>query len=195
MSSPIRLSISAVCFILFAFQLVFAQDSTQVSGVSKSSQYLLGDEERLEMLVYIWGEVRSPGEYRIPFNTNVVELISIAGGPVRSAKLDNVQITRQASQWSVNSEKIENIIESAQEPMTEDMLKRSLQTASRKILFYNVDKYLGDEDMVIPPPILKPGDVVNVSTNNWYWWREMIKVLHEVAVIASVYAWFLRSKI
>jgi hypothetical protein len=195
MSTAIRLRLSALLFLMTTLQILLAQDSTQVSDYSKSSQYLLGNEERLEMLVYIWGEVRTPGEYRVPFNTNVVELISIAGGPVRSAKLTNVQITRQASQWSVDSEKIENIIESAQEPLTEDVLKRSLQTASRKILVYNVDKYLGDEDMVIPPPILKPGDVVNVSTNNWYWWREMIKVVHEVAVIASVYAWFLRSKI
>jgi hypothetical protein len=166
----------------------------QPQDTSKTSEYLLGSEERLEMVVAIWGEVKLPGKYRVPYDTNVVELISIAGGPTPNAKLSRVQITGKASQWATNTEAIESVVKDSSEPLGPEELKRRLETVSRKILVYNVSKYLSDHKMVTPPPILQPGDVVNIRTRAWYQWRETIRVIHEVALIASIYAWYLRAK-
>ncbi len=43
-----------VFLILFFTALNFAQEK------SKTSEYLLGEQEKLEMVVAIWGEVRKP---------------------------------------------------------------------------------------------------------------------------------------
>lgn len=163
-------------------------------GKSQSSDYILGDEERLEMIVAIWGEVQKPGEHRVPYNTSLVELISIAGGPTRSANLSRVQLTRHAQEWNMSPQTIEQILqESDAHHLTESELKRRFDTASRKILFYDVNNYLADQDMVMPPPLLQPGDVVFVRTSSWTFWREAIRVVHEIALIASIYAWYLRN--
>lgn len=168
--------------------LIFSQDD------NSTSDYLLGDEERLEMVVAIWGEVRNPGEHRVPYNTNLVELLSIAGGPTSNAKLSKVQLTRQASEWSISPQMLDTIMkESGGDKIKDTELKRRFDTASRKIVFYNVNKYLGDDDMLMPPPILEPGDVVYVRATAWIFWRDVIRVVHEIALIASIYAWYLRS--
>ncbi len=159
-----------------------------------ASDYILGDEERLEMVVAIWGQVRNPGEHRVPYNTNLVELISAAGGPTDKARLDKVQLTRQADEWSLSPEMLDTIIkESGGDKIKDADLRRRFDTASRKIVYYDVNKYLGDQKMLMPPPILQPGDVVYVRTNAWTFWRDAVRVVHEVALIASIYAWYLRS--
>ncbi len=161
----------------------------------KASDYILGDEEQLEMVVAIWGEVQNPGKHRVPYNTNLIELISIAGGPTKTARLGNVQLTRQASEWSISPETLETIMkESGGDKIKDGELKRRFDAASRKIVFYDVNKYLGDRDMLMPPHILQPGDVVYVRTSSWTFWRETIRVVHELALIASIYAWYLRAR-
>ncbi len=128
------------------------------------------------------------------YNTNIVELISIAGGPTQSATLSRVQLTRQATGWSISPAMLETIIkESGGGKIKDEELKRRFDTASRKIISYDVDRYLGDKNMLMPPPILQPGDVVHVRKNSWYYWREAIRVVHELALIASIYAWYLRA--
>lgn len=167
--------------------------SAPAQEVSKTGEYLLGTEERLEMVVAIWGEVKTPGEYRVPYNTNVVELISIAGGPTANARLSDVLVTGKAAQWTTRPDALESVVQGAKTPLPADELKRRLETVSRKILVYDVDKYLSDQKTVTPPPILQPGDVVRVKTKAWTKWRENIRVIHEVALIASIYAWYLRA--
>lgn len=167
----------------------FSQDD------SKTSDYILGEEEELMMVVAVWGEVRTPGEYRVPYNTNLVEVLSVAGGPTRNARLSAVQLTRQPDEWSVSPDALESIMnETSEEALDDEELKRRLDTASRKIIVYDVNSYLGDQEMLTPPPVLQPGDVVHVRTNSWYWWRETIRVTHEIALIASIYAWYLRAR-
>ena len=178
----------------FWFMLIFVC-GLQAQEQSKTSDYVLGNEEQLEMVVAIWGQVRQPGEYRVPYNTNLVELISISGGPTNDAKLGKVILTRLSAEFSLSEEALESIAQQSQdESINEQELKRRLTTASRKIIHYNVSKYLGDQDMLEPPPLLKPGDVVHVRTSAWTRWREAIRVIHEVALIASIYAWYLRAR-
>jgi NADH:ubiquinone oxidoreductase subunit F (NADH-binding) len=46
------------------------------------------------MEVNLWGYVRNPGRYEVPISTDLVELLSFAGGPTQGASLDDVKIVR-----------------------------------------------------------------------------------------------------
>ena len=69
-------------------------------GFSKNSGsiYLysgtLTGSEQLKIKTYIWGQVRNPGLYIIPDNTDLLTLISSAGGPTENAKLAKIKIIR-----------------------------------------------------------------------------------------------------
>lgn len=52
-----------------------------------------GDEELL-VPVSVWGEVQRPGAYNVPDGTNLVGLLSYAGGPTVYANLGQVKLTR-----------------------------------------------------------------------------------------------------
>ena len=68
------------------------------SELNRGSIYLysgnLTGSEQLKIKTYIWGQVRNPGMYIIPDNTNLLTLISSAGGPTENAKLSKVRIIR-----------------------------------------------------------------------------------------------------
>ena len=44
--------------------------------------------------LYIWGEVKSPGLYYVESNADILELISLAGGPTPDADLAHVKLVR-----------------------------------------------------------------------------------------------------
>ena len=170
--------------------VVFSQESP------KQSQYLLGTEEALEMVVHIWGEVRNPGEYRVPYETTVLELISKAGGPTMYAKLSKVRLTRESKSWYLTQDALKTIVaESRAGRITEDKLEESLKKHfANRIMEYDLTRYLEDREALTPPPTLQPGDVVYVPSSSWRAWREVVKVAHEIAIITSIYVWYLRSK-
>jgi len=59
-----------------------------------SDHYFLDPEEGLDITVQIWGAVRRPGLYRVRDATNLLELISEAGGPTEYANLKSVKLIR-----------------------------------------------------------------------------------------------------
>ncbi len=160
------------------------------------SQYLVGGESELEMVVHIWGEVIKPGEYRVPYDTNVLELISKAGGPTKYANLTKIQLTREAEAMNMTQAAIKSLVTDARAgKITEDKLEESLKNHySSRLHVYDAKKYLKDKEGFNPPIVLRPGDVVTVFPNAWYHWREFVRVSHEIAVIASVYVWYLRAQ-
>jgi hypothetical protein len=151
--------------------LFFVMLTVRVCGqeAARTTDYILGKEEKLEMIVHIWGEVRSPGEYRVAYDTDILELISKAGGPTSFANLKKVRLAR-----TLGGEKAQN--------------------TSPRILEYNVSRYLHEKNDKTPVPVLRPGDVVVLSQNSWFRWRELVRVAQEAAMIASVYVWYLRAK-
>ncbi len=179
-----------VFFALFFRTDLAAQDTT------RASQYILGTEEKLEMVVHIWGEVRSPGEYRVSYDTNLLELISKAGGPTSYANLSKVRLTRESEQWHLNPDDLKKlVVESKSGRINEDRIEQSLQSHfAKRALLYDLSQYIKNKKSLEMPPTLHPGDLVFVPQNGWFKWREIVRVAHEVAVIASVYVWYLRSK-
>ena len=45
--------------------------------------------------VYIWGEIAKPGLHFIPSETDFIKGISLAGGPSKNAKLENIKLFRR----------------------------------------------------------------------------------------------------
>lgn len=61
-------------------------------------QYPGSRDEQLMINTYIWGQVRSPGLYQIPDDTDLLTLLSSAGGPTENAKLSKIKIIRPTAQ-------------------------------------------------------------------------------------------------
>lgn len=88
--------IPLVLLIIFTCSL-FAQNEGG-SGNNTGSIYLysgtLTGSEQLKIKTYIWGQVRNPGLYIIPDDTDLLTLISSAGGPTENAKLTKIKVVR-----------------------------------------------------------------------------------------------------
>ncbi len=69
--------------------------STRIGQYNNQSGYFdLSDPESLNIIVSLWGFVKYPGRYLVPFNTTATDLISYGGGPQDNAYLDRVQLFR-----------------------------------------------------------------------------------------------------
>jgi protein involved in polysaccharide export with SLBB domain len=52
------------------------------------------DPESVNIKVSVWGFVKYPGKYIIPYYSNAFDLLSYAGGPSENANLDDIRIFR-----------------------------------------------------------------------------------------------------
>ena len=153
------------------------------STPQRGSDYMLGAEQRLQMVVYVIGEVQRPGEYSVPDNTNVLELLSKAGGGTTLADMSDVSITHQAEQPEMALAAAHGAGSSTD--------GNAAGRPEEKVLRINVDEYLrrGSDQ---PLPALRPGDVVKVPKNSVNTWRNVSAVLRDLALVASTYFLYLR---
>ena len=71
--------------------------SEAYSRYASGNEYISGQEPGVVMMkVNLWGAVRRPGIHHIPVKTNLIELMSFAGGPNENAILDEVIIKRNS---------------------------------------------------------------------------------------------------
>ncbi len=61
----------------------------------RPAQYILGNEDVLLITVNLWGHVKKPGIYSIPSSFGIIDLLSSAGGPLKTARLNDVRIIRK----------------------------------------------------------------------------------------------------
>lgn len=127
--------------------------------------YLLGEEQRLEIVVSVIGAVQHPGEYRVPDDTDVLELIAKAGGPNEFANLAGVSLRRREG--------------------------AGLQGGTEMIIPVNISAFLSREDAPVPP-VLAPGDVVSVPRNRTAKWKTAFAMLRDVSVVVTTYILYLR---
>lgn len=168
-----------VFFVYFIFSITFVG---RVSGQEKE-KYILGGEQKLKMVVHIWGAVKSPGEYQVSDDTNVLELISKAGGPTEFSKLSSVRLTRIEPQLYFKNNGSYN---------EKNGSNNSKFRVGKRIIKINIDNYLKKEN-ASSPPVLQPGDVIYIPRNNWFRWRNVVAVARDLSVIASVYFIYLRA--
>lgn len=82
-----------LCGLIF-FCDASAQDNENSVLMNQASQYYLGDKDEILMNVNVWGYVKRPGQYVVPRHTDLISLLSFAGGPIEGAKLNKVMIVR-----------------------------------------------------------------------------------------------------
>ena len=86
--------------IVFLAVSVFAQDDLQIGTTlgqfrqTQGAYFDYSDPESVNVKVSVWGFVRYPGKYVIPYNSNAYDLLSYAGGPTEDANLDDIRIFR-----------------------------------------------------------------------------------------------------
>jgi hypothetical protein len=75
-----------------SFELLQNEAYSRFSG---GSEYLSGQEPGTVMMkVNLWGAVKKPGIHHIPVKTDLISLMSYAGGPNDNALIDTITIKR-----------------------------------------------------------------------------------------------------
>ena len=144
-----------------------------LAGAQDRPQYIFGEPQGLEMTVHILGEVQKPGEYRVRDRTDLLELLSKAGGPTQFSRLSSITVRR-----SLALRPLADTLGGRPEPI--------------QILRVNLERSLHPGSP--PSPfILKPGDVVLVPRNGWSKWKDVSAVVRDLSVVASVYFLYVRA--
>ena len=86
-----------VPLLLLRLQL-FGQSETGKSSQSAGHYIYLGEGDELLMNVQIWGQVKNSGLYSLPEESDIVTLISLAGGPTEHADLSGIKIIRKGAE-------------------------------------------------------------------------------------------------
>jgi len=117
------------------------------------------DEENMTSPIKVWGEVVSPGIYDVPIGYDLLGILSLAGGPVNTAKLTNVKIIRG----------------------------KRLTKDEPIVIYVDLDKYIetGDESLI---PEIRGGDTImvppkfgkNFATN----FAALLAIAQSITVIA-----------
>ncbi|MFZ0391174.1 MAG: SLBB domain-containing protein [Calditrichia bacterium] len=71
------------------------QNMQQIPYGDRPAQYILGTNDVLLINVNLWGHVQKPGIYSIPSTYGIIDLLSSAGGPLKTARLNDVRIIRK----------------------------------------------------------------------------------------------------
>jgi len=171
--------------IFFAFPGFSQEKKNQLIQVPKES-YLIGEEKNLEIIVHIWGEIRQPGEKRVPDGTNILELISKAGGPTEFSNLSKVLFFSNQNPNLSPEEK--SYFSDSQDKFILKDLEELRKTGKVAI---DINKYLKNAKAQYLPRLL-PGDVVYVKRNVWHKWQSFIRVASQIAIIAQVWYWYSR---
>ena len=133
---------------------LFGQDEKYPRG----AQYFLGTNDQLLIKVNIWGFVAKPGQYLVPSDTDLISLISFAGGPVEGAKLGSIKLIRS----ELNKGK------------------------RQKVLSINVKKFMNNGDNSVIPH-LKPGDTIIINGSRWYHFSKYLEIITKIAMLAQIY--------
>jgi len=134
-------------------------DRIHAQRVGEEGQYYLNEYNELLIRVNIWGRVRSPGQYFVPATTDLITLISIAGGPDHRSRLSDITVVRES------------------------------KTGGSEVIEVNVKKYLktGDKRLI---PDLEPEDTVVIHGSVWQLIADVVQVVSQLSVVASVYYYF-----
>lgn len=158
--------------IIFSLIIIFALAGSALG--QDLDHYKFNENNELELVVHIMGEVQKPGEYRVSDKTDVAELLAKAGGPTEYSNLKSVVITR-----------VQHGIDETGEN------KRIVP--EKTVLKVNLEKYLKKHENTEVPKLI-PGDIILVPRNSWHRWRHAFTIVRDVSVVATAYFLYLRSR-
>jgi len=107
------------------------------------------------MQINVWGNIKNPGRYEVSIATDLVQLVSYAGGPTEDAKLDEVKITR--------------------------FIKTESGVSRAQFLVNLDDLYRVNESSLV----LQPGDTIFLDRTNWSSIRDVLSIVTTVAVLTA----------
>jgi hypothetical protein len=185
-------------FFLFLPSFASAQDEEdqQDTNRNRGALYYLGKEDELLIRVNIWGFVLKPGQYMVPKDTDLISLISFAGGPLEQAKMKTVKIIRNAVPVSMTSSFGIHHDANGRNDASEFLLasrngnlvatERAAQ--AEQVIKVNVKKFLatGQQSLI---PQLQPGDTIVVPGSATHFLGKSLDFVAKFAVIAQIYFW------
>ena len=138
--------------VLCASVLSFSQDDVQIGSNLNNYRQTQGglfdysDPAGINIKVQLWGYVKYPGYYIIPSYSTINDLLSLAGGPLEDAMLNDLRIYRAS------------------------------EVSDKKLLRYNFNDLLWNDSLTteIVFPQLSAGDVVLMPGEPRYFLREDI---------------------
>ena len=81
------------------FLLVILMPMFAPAQIESTDYYTPGEQAKeLMIIVHVWGEVNKPGKFVVRDGTNLVDILSEAGGPTRYANLKNVYMAHKGDQ-------------------------------------------------------------------------------------------------
>ena len=149
---------SIILVLMVLVPLVHAQTNSTATTGGGASQYILGKSDEVLMPVNVWGFVGKPGQYMVPYGTDLVALLSYAGGPLEEAKIKKIRVVRGGSQGKEGEVIVVDV-------------KDFIDNANGKII-----------------PVLKPGDTIVVSGTTFNFVRNSLEFVVRVAALAQIYA-------
>ena len=158
-------------FFVQSFSNAFAQESQQSTSFNRGgAQYILGDRDEILMNVNVWGYVLKPGQYLVPRHTDLITLISFAGGPREGANLGTVRIIRESTTALTNGN------------------ARNGHEKKVPILTVNVNDHIkkGKPGAL---PVLRAGDTVIITESSGHKFQKVLgfnSVFGVVATLASI---------
>lgn len=187
----IHLATAGWILVLMWLILLSQGQATSQSRQGENNKYVIGEKQQLEMIVHIWGEVKKPGEYRVADDTDILGLISKAGGPTEYSNMSRVILTRERTlpekaaltPQALSSERANDALSGIQQAKN--------KTKQQRIIFINLKKYLESND-VAPLPRLQPGDIIQIKHNNWFRCKEALRIATQFAIVVQAYYYFTR---
>ncbi len=158
---------SGILLVTMAFSALYVSASAQslqsglaptLPSASAASYYYISKPGELTMQVNIWGSVKNPGRYEVGSSTDLIQLISYAGGPNPDAKLDEVQVSR--------------------------FLKRDGTMMIEKYTV-DLDNLVTSDSTKL---VLYPGDTIFLDRSGWTTFRDVMTVVTTAAIITSAVA-------
>jgi hypothetical protein len=128
---------------------------SNLPSYSPASYYNTAKSGDVMMQVNIWGFVLKPGRYEVPSTTDLVQLLSFAGGPLQYSKMSNIKITR--------FEKVDSVV------VTKEIIVDLTDVA-------NVNQ---------TSLKLCQGDVVEIGHTAWIELKDIFSIFTTVAMITS----------
>lgn len=122
-----RLALSVVLLLVAGVLPALSQLESGIgashSGASSAAYYYISKPGEITMSINLWGYVRNPGRYEVPISTDLIQLLSYAGGPLAEADLGSVKISRvvrrdeaiRIVEYTVNLSRLDKLDEKARD--------------------------------------------------------------------------------
>lgn len=86
--------LTLLMLLLFLSGNCLSQEKQYIADKSQPSRYFFDNEDNLKLPVNILGLVQKPGQYMVPYQTDLITLIAFAGGFREDAKISKVKLIR-----------------------------------------------------------------------------------------------------